>query len=140
MLNKNITIISIALQLFVLCGLGFACFFTLHIATAWQGYRFKVIEIEGKDKKLLIADTPEKHSKGLMNTYWLVGYDGMIFEFSDNKEREFWNKNTYMDLDVLWYQGKDIIGKSQLPSVFKSKDVVKVQSLEPADSVVELVK
>lgn len=49
-----------------------------------------------------IADTPEKHTKGLMGRVMLAEDKGMLFIFSDTKQRNFWMKNTYVSLDIMF--------------------------------------
>jgi len=92
-----------------------------------------------KQYKLLIADTPEKWEKGLMFFRKLdQGVDGMIFLFPDKQYRSFWNKNTYMDLDLYWFNDEKVVGKSFLPSIEKSKEIVVVNSSKPVNKVIEL--
>ena len=100
---------------------------------------FSIIEykLEGKDYKLLLADTPEKWERGLMYFRSLERVDGMIFIFPDKEIRTFWNKNTLMDLELLWIDGDKVIGRSELPSIEKSKEIVNISSPKPADKVIE---
>ena len=96
--------------------------------------------LNNKQYKLLIADTPEKWAKGLM--FFRKpdqGVDGMIFLFPNKQERSFWNKNTYMDLDIYWLDDEKIVGKSYLPSIEKSKEIVIVNSSQPVNKVIELL-
>ncbi len=90
--------------------------------------------------KLLVADTPDKWEKGLMFFRKLDGVDGMIFLFPDKQYREFWNKNTLMNLNLIWIDGNQIVGTSDLPSIEKSKDIVVVSSPRPVDKVIEIPK
>ncbi len=89
--------------------------------------------------KLLVADTPEKHEKGLMHIRFLKGYDGMVFLYKDKALRHFWNKNTHLDLYVYWIDGERLVGRSYLPPEEKAGIVI-VSSPEPVDTVVELLK
>ena len=73
-----------------------------------------------------------------MNFRSLKGVDGMIFIFPNNEIRNFWNKHTLMDLELLWIDGDKIVGRSELPSIEKSKEIVNVQSQKPVDKVIEL--
>lgn len=101
---------------------------------------FEIIsyKLQNKNLNLLVADTPAKWERGLMFYRKLEGVDGMIFIFPNKEIRTFWNKNTLMDLELLWIDGEKIIGKSFLPSIEKSKEIVTVESPKPADKVVEL--
>lgn len=69
-----------------------------------------------------------------------VDFDGMIFVFPDKQVRSFWNKNTYLGLDIYWMDGETLIGKSYLPSILKSKEIVIVESQKKVDRVIELVR
>ena len=90
--------------------------------------------------RLLTAKTAPEWEKGLMNVRQLDNADGMIFIFPDKQTRTFWNKNTLVDLDLYWLDDERIVGKSYLPSIEKSKDIVQVSSPAPANKVVELVR
>ena len=96
--------------------------------------------LEGKRYRLLIARTPSEWEQGLMYRRSLDGADGMIFLFPDTQYRSFWNENTLVDLDLYWLSKKAVVGRSFLPSIEKSKDVVVVNSPKPADTVIELVR
>jgi uncharacterized membrane protein (UPF0127 family) len=96
--------------------------------------------IDGKKYRLLIADSPEEWEKGLMYVRKLNNADGMIFIFPDKQTRTFWNKNTYLNLDVYWIQGNQIVGKDHLPSIEKSKDIVYIQSIAKIDKALEIVR
>lgn len=104
----------------------------------WEGYNSTVMTIEGKQYNLLIADNEEKQAIGLMNVTNIEPYDGMAFLFTDTASRTFWNKNTLISLDLYWMNDGIIEGKSQLPSINDSKEVVTVTSNVPVNMVVEL--
>lgn len=104
--------------------------------------KFYPFTINGKQYQLLKATNPLQWQKGLMNYKSkkdLKGADGMIFIFPEKQHLTFWNKNTYLDLDVYWINEKKIIGKSFLPSILKSRKIVIVSSPAPADKVIEIV-
>ena len=69
-----------------------------------------------------------------------VNFDGMIFIFPEKQMRTFWNKNTYMDLDIYWLNDEKVVNKSYLPSILKSKEIVTVNSEEKINRVVEIIK
>lgn len=103
---------------------------------------FIYYKINKKTYKLLIADKKEKWQKGLMfykNKKELNGADGMIFIFPDKDYRTFWNKNTYLDLDVYWINDDRVVGKDYLPSIIKTKEIFTINSKEKVDKVIELV-
>lgn len=97
-------------------------------------------KIQNKSYKLLVADSPKKWERGLMYFRKLDDVDGMIFIFPNKEIQTFWNKNTFMDLELLWIDEDKVIGRSQLPSVEKSKNIIMVNSPAPADKVIEIPK
>ncbi len=104
--------------------------------------KFYYQKINEKTYKLLKATTPSQWQKGLMfykNKNELNGADGMIFIFPDKNYRIFWNKNTYLDLDVYWINDNKIVGKDFLPSIDKTKEIYTIFSKEKVNKVVELV-
>lgn len=105
----------------------------------YAGFKIVVYQVQSRNYKLLVADTPEKWNNGLMNFKNLDGVDGMLFLMSKKLVYSFWNKDTYLDLDVLWLDGDRVIGKSYLPAINKGKEVV-VSAPAPADKVIEIVR
>lgn len=106
----------------------------------YPGYQIIDYKLRGKSHHLLVADTSVKWEKGLMNYKKLKGVDGMIFIFPDKRIRNFWNKNTYLDLDIYWLNDDQVVGKTFLPSIKKNKDIIIVTSPEMVNKVIELVK
>ena len=104
----------------------------------YKGIKKINYKLNGKSYKLLVANTPEQWKKGLMNFRKLDGVSGMIFLFPDKQYRNFWNKNTYMDLNLYWLDDDKLIGQSSLPSIEKSRDIVVVNSPAPANKVIEI--
>ena len=87
-----------------------------------------------------MADSAEEWRRGLMNIRKPVDYDGMLFVFPEKQPRTFWNKNTYLDLEIYWIDGEQIVGKDELPSVLQTRKVVMVSSGREVDRVVEVIK
>ncbi len=102
----------------------------------------KIIELTINDTphRLLLADHPEAWQQGLMHYRELTEADGMLFVFPVTDYHSFWNKNTFMDLDIYWVAGGVIVGMDFLPSIEKSGDLVHVFSPEPVDWVIEIVR
>lgn len=94
--------------------------------------------LNNKTYKLYTAKNPIEWETGLMYYRKLDGVDGMIFIFPDKQIRSFWNKNTFMDLDLYWLSDDSVIGKSLLPSIEKSKEIVIVSSPDKANKVIEI--
>jgi hypothetical protein len=97
-------------------------------------------KLEGKKYLLKKAETPSQWQQGLMYIKKPVDYDGMIFIFPDKDIRNFWNKNTFVDLDVYWLDDDKIVGKDFLPAITNSKNIVRITSPAPVNIVLEIIK
>ncbi|HNQ31324.1 MAG TPA: DUF192 domain-containing protein [Candidatus Woesebacteria bacterium] len=105
---------------------------------------YAVIEktIDARSHTLLVADTPQKWQRGLMDvrgTDDICGYDGMIFTFPLATPQTFWNKNTLVDLDIYWMKGEMKVGQNQLPAITKS-GLTTISSPMAVDRVVEIIR
>ena len=98
-----------------------------------------VLTIEGKNYTLLTARTSVEKMRGLSGITELKNADGMVFYFDAPQKITFWNKNTHLDLELVWMNGDKIIGRDFLPSEDKAGLVTKESPAE-VDKVVELVK
>ncbi|HAH06336.1 MAG TPA: hypothetical protein DCM05_07375 [Elusimicrobia bacterium] len=49
-----------------------------------------------------VADTPENREIGLMHRKSLPKEYGMLFVFPQEQGLQFWMKNTFVDLDMVW--------------------------------------
>jgi len=107
----------------------------------WENYKVENLNIEGTDYKVVVADTPQNREKGLMFVRDRTEeFDGMVFRFQDQETRNFWNKNTFVDLKLYWMLDGEVIGTSDLPSIERSQEIVTVLSSGPADTVVEIIQ
>ena len=71
-----------------------------------------VITINKKENKkiyLEIADTEKKRSYGLMNREEIMIDNGMLFIWDKSEKRNFWMKNTLLNLDLFFINMKGII-------------------------------
>ena len=71
-------------------------FFTLFSLSGRQ------IEISGKILEVEIADTPEKHARGLMGRTLLEEGKGMLFVYDKAQRLSFWMKNTLVPLSIAF--------------------------------------
>ncbi len=126
--------------LFILFILAYISYLFVFKNNQCQNTKAKIYQINNKNYCLLTTNSLEQWEKGLMFYKKPVNFDGMIFIFPNRETRSFWNKSTYMDLDVYWMDGNRITGKSFLPSVIKSKEIIIVKSEEEVDRVVEIIK
>ncbi len=126
-------------KIFILLGVGLLIIIALIFHSYSVSSKTTVeYKLNNKTYKLLKAETPLQWEKGLMYYRKLDKVDGMIFLFKDKQYRNFWNKNTLMDLDLYWLDDDRITGQSFLPSIEKSKNIVIVSSPEKVNKVVEL--
>lgn len=57
---------------------------------------------DGFKVKVELALTPEAQTKGLMFRTELARDRGMLFVFKESGERNFWMKNTFVELDIVF--------------------------------------
>jgi uncharacterized membrane protein (UPF0127 family) len=71
----------------------------------------KLLLIIKKIKKIYveIADTEKKRSYGLMNREEIMIDNGMLFIWDKSEKRNFWMKNTLLNLDLFFINMKGII-------------------------------
>lgn len=115
-------------------------FLLVYKKTSCSDPQAKIYFINNKNYCLLTADNRDEWEKGLMDKKKPVNFDGMIFIFPNKEIKSFWNKNTYMDLDVYWMDGNRVTGKSFLPSILESKEIIFVESSQKVDRVVEIIR
>jgi len=90
-------------------------FFILILCAAWvstAGFLFScdaekaekkaVLEIQGREFAVEIADTQKEREKGLMHRKQIPQYGGMIFVFEKDKKLSFWMKNTSIPLSIAY--------------------------------------
>lgn len=64
--------------------------------------RFITIFVQSKPFNTEIADTAEKHARGLMFRTQIKADYGMLFVFAEEEIRSFWMKNTLIPLDMIF--------------------------------------
>lgn len=95
-----------------------------------QNIKFKKVSVElafKKNKKIIsveLAETPEQHAHGLMFRKKLKNNEGMLFVFNDEQIREFWMKNTLINLDIGYFD--------------KSKKLINIQQMAAVTSVLQI--
>lgn len=81
------------------------------------------IEVAGHVLSVEFAKSNEQHEHGLMYREALRDGDGMLFIFKDSDVRNFWMKNTFVDLDIAFFD--------------ENKKLINVESLKGVSSVME---
>ena len=87
----------------------------IHVAQSIPSGQFaqKNITVGSITVATYIADTEAKRGRGLMEVKSLHENEGMIFLFDSTLQQSFWNKNTLLDLDIIWIAGENIVGVSK---------------------------
>lgn len=98
-----------------------------------------ILNIDGGDYVLYTARTALEKAKGLSGITELKGVDGMVFFFSQGSKPTFWNKETHLDLEIIWMNSGEIVGRDFLPSE-NNAGLVTITAPAKIDKVVELVK
>lgn len=101
-------------------------------------YEVKQLFIGGTSLRAYVADTEEKRTQGLMGVSELAADSGMLFIFPDTSPRKFWNKNTLLDLGLIWIADERVIGISKLPAITQSGNIITVSSPGAISDVVEV--
>lgn len=86
--------------------------------------KLELLSSNKKIKKIItveFAKAPEQQQKGLMFRTKLAADEGMLFEFTEERQLAFWMKNTYIPLDIA-YIGKNFV-------------IVDIQQMEPASKL-----
>jgi uncharacterized membrane protein (UPF0127 family) len=96
----------------------------------------KKINILGKEFYVWVARNNEQRKQGLQNIFWLPASRGMLFIFPAAGLYCFWNKNTFLDLKLIFMKEEKIVKIEYLPAVYKAR--VTICPTIPADAVLEL--
>lgn len=51
----------------------------------------------------VLAAAPPQWAEGFMHKRAIPGYDAMIFQFPENREGEFYNRNVPIELEIGWF-------------------------------------
>jgi uncharacterized membrane protein (UPF0127 family) len=82
-----------------------------------------------------LAVTPEQRQKGLMYRKSLPENEGMLFVFPEEAIQNFWMKNTYIPLDVAFFDKDGYLIEYQ--SMEPNSEIIH-QSSEPAKYALEM--
>lgn len=72
------------------------------------------VEIKGKRYAVELADTPELRERGLMFRRELAEDSGMLFIHDSEEPVAYWMKNTYIPLDILYFDSRLKLVSAQL--------------------------
>lgn len=99
------------------------------------------LKLAGQTLKIEIANTDSEHAQGLMHRKKLENDQGMLFVFKDERARSFWMKNTFIDLDILFFDQKQLLVEQVTLLGVKSEmqlQIPQYTSQKPAQYVLEV--
>ena len=140
---KLIVVILIAIPLTSVAGLFMINFLNDTIGLNTDISRDQTIPLtiesgEGEVRlNVLVADSPEEQTRGLMFVNSLPEDQGMLFIFQKESMQGFWMKNTYISLDIIFINSKkEIINIAQ--NTTPLKEDVRYSSDSPSLYVLEV--
>lgn len=101
------------------------------------------LKMGSKTLNVEIADTPEKRRLGLMHRVKLKDNSGMLFIFDRESIQAFWMKNTFIDLDIGFFnKEKALIEIREMRGLHSAsqKDIPRISSQFPAQFALEVPK
>jgi len=98
------------------------------------------VELKGKRYTVELADTPELRERGLMFRRDMPAEAGMLFIHDSEEPLAYWMKNTYIPLDILYFDSKLRLISAQLgvPPCGDQPRCPAFASAGPAQYVLEL--
>jgi len=101
------------------------------------------LEISGAKLQVEIAKSPRQHARGLMFRKHMAPEGGMLFVFDREEPRSFWMKNTFIDLDIGYFdKNKRLIDIKHMKAVKSELEInlPRYLSLKPAQYALEVNK
>jgi uncharacterized membrane protein (UPF0127 family) len=97
-------------------------------------------EVGGQRFRIDVADTDELRERGLMFRREMAADQGMLFIHDDMFPRAYWMKNTYIPLDILYFDDKKKLVSAQLnvPPCGEQAQCPLYPSAGPAKYVLEI--
>jgi uncharacterized membrane protein (UPF0127 family) len=116
----------------------------LLVASSWliardheeQGGDWVLIEVGGKPLKVEVADTPELITRGLKYREQLGWNEGMLFVFPEPRILSFWMRDTRIDLDIGFFDGRGRLLNIERMEAFD--DLTRHRSVRPAKYALEV--
>ncbi|WP_395772522.1 DUF192 domain-containing protein [Arenimonas sp.] len=120
--------------------LGFILNLTLSASGCAELTEAPSVELKGKRYTVELADTPELRERGLMFRRDMPAEVGMLFIHDSEEPLAYWMKNTYIPLDILYFDSKLRLVSAQLgvPPCGDQPRCPAFASAGPAQYVLEL--
>lgn len=124
MRHVKLACLSMLLLAAVACGQSAADFQPVQLRDFPRG----TVEIErsgGRDRlRVWIADTPARQEQGLMYLREMPADYGMVFPLDPPRVMNMWMKNTYIALDMLFYDSAGRIAHIQQRTTPLSEEII----------------
>lgn len=103
----------------------------------------EIVLVSGKTTKKIkveLAETMDQHERGLMFRSKLGKDEGMLFIFEDQQIRNFWMKNTIIDLSIGYFnKDKKLIDIQEMKATsMLQKEIPSYPSRGPAQYALEM--
>lgn len=104
---------------------------------AFEDGIFTNVSVGGVIVSAEIAKSNDKKAEGLSNRKNLEEGKGMLFVFSSSGLYPFWNKDTFIPLDILWIENDKVVYIGELPA-FSGGETAVAASDKKANFVLEV--
>lgn len=108
----------------------------MHTCLAYESQLTIQTENHSVQFDIVIADTPEKRSLGLMHQSSMPEHVGMLFDYHQVKKVSMWMKNTAIALDMLFIDKQGLVVKVHQNALPYSEEII--SSEEPVMAVLEI--
>jgi uncharacterized membrane protein (UPF0127 family) len=88
--------------------------------------------------KIEVADKYESQVQGLSDRKELRERSGMLFDFGDKMQRNFWMKNMHFPIDIIWIEDDEVVNISKNCQPEGERPKKHYQSLFPVNYVLEV--
>lgn len=100
--------------------------------------RQSIVEINGKNIPVIIAQSPQDKEKGLSSFVSLDFDKGMLFVYDNYAPRTFWMKGMKFPIDIIWIVDNKVVGVEQNISPEQGPDFSLYSSQGPVNLVLEV--
>lgn len=98
----------------------------------------KIVFENGVEVEVEALACASEQAKGLSGRVFLDDKAGMLFVYENSDIRNFWMKDMYIAIDVIWVNNGEVIGFQESIQPLTAGEVTRFQSPGPADMVLEV--